>query len=65
MPVDRTHCTCGTELKIFGVGGNWGDWKCMRCGTAYCQDCGSQINMWTMQCIAYEEAKDQAAEGEN
>jgi len=53
----RHHC-CGAELAEHGPGGNWGDWKCRRCGTAYCQDCGAQINMWTMQCTAYEESQD-------
>ncbi len=54
---DRKHCTCGTPLKFFGTGANWGDWKCPACGVAWCQDCGSQINMWTMQCAAYEVAQ--------
>lgn len=34
----------------------------MRCGKAYCQDCGAQINMWTMQCSAYEDSQDAARE---
>lgn len=38
--------------------GNWGDWRCS-CGAATCQDCGSPINMITMQCIAYEEQQDE------
>lgn len=51
---------CGVTLAECGTGGNWGDWKCMRCGTAFCQDCGAQINMWTMQCSAYEDSQDAA-----
>lgn len=48
-------CPCGAELpSLFGRPVDWGDWCCLRCGQAYCQDCGSHINMETMQCEAYE-----------
>lgn len=45
---------CSVELPTMR-GGNWGDLRCSKCGVAYCQDCGSQINMQTMCCIAYED----------
>ena len=62
MEHERTECSCGTKLRLFGVGQNWGDFKCPSCGTAYCQDCGEQLNMNTMQCLAYEAM--QAEDGE-
>lgn len=33
---------------------DWGDWKCEKCGVAYCQDCGSQLD-YNDECIAYLE----------
>ncbi len=51
---------CGIDLAIM-QGGNWGDLRCEHCHVAYCQDCGSQINMSTMNCMAYEESNSDAA----
>jgi hypothetical protein len=53
---ERTHCDCGQELSV-GREFGWGDWKCRKCCTAYCQDCGAQINAETGECIAYEDMK--------
>jgi len=52
-------CECGEKLpKRKNCGPNWGDWTCKECGHAYCQDCKSPIHMGTMQCIAYQENKE-------
>lgn len=60
---DRTHCDCGEDLGGPG-GGNWGEWNCRKCFASYCQDCGSQINHWTGECIAYEELKESWERGD-
>lgn len=52
----RTTCECGCALPK-NVPGNWGEWRCDKCNTAYCQDCGAV--MWFNTCSAYEEEKEQ------
>lgn len=37
--------------------GSWGDWRCRRCGEAWCQDCGGHIDANTGQCEAYEDTQ--------
>lgn len=54
------HCTqCGAELPPRpSRSSDWGDWKCDRCGSMFCQDCGAELNHRTMQCTAYEAFQD-------
>lgn len=55
---------CGKPLVVHGHGGDWGDWRCQKCRRAYCQDCGGPIDMNTMQCIAYEDAREKENQSE-
>ena len=47
----------GEVFKRKNIMGDWGDWRCKKCGQAYCQDCKSPIHMDTLTCAAYEESK--------
>lgn len=43
----RTKCVfCRASLPIppDPGKGDWGDWKCGKCDTTYCQDCGSLLD---------------------
>lgn len=54
------RCQCGEKLpKRKDVLGNWGDWRCDKCGQAYCQDCKAPLHMDTLTCSAYEESNDE------
>lgn len=55
----RTHCDCGHPMDpVQEAGGNWGSWRCRKCWTPYCQDCGSVVGEGD-QCLAYLEEKEQ------
>ena len=54
IDVVPTLFCCGAELPERPLLCNWGQWLCLMCGQAYCQDCGSPINMLTMKCRSYE-----------
>lgn len=49
------RCYCGGLRPCTGM--DWGDWRCMACGVAICNDCGATINDGTGECTAYEAMK--------
>lgn len=50
----RTHCYCGAKLPDPPPPHtkDWGYWKCFSCGTAFCQDCGADLDD-NDQCVFY------------
>lgn len=55
--IRRTHCYCGTKMPDDPQPhkGDWGDWYCPKCGRAYCQDCGDELD-YNDECPRYQEA---------
>lgn len=53
----RKRCTCGGKVESHGTGANWGDLCCIRCGQAYCQDCGAALRMDTLTCPGLEQRR--------
>lgn len=52
----REQCDCGKPLPPRPTMGDWGRWRCRKCGQAYCQDCGAALDE-NNECTARAETK--------
>lgn len=64
----RLVCGCGFPIEhTHEPGSSWGDWRCERCGAAWCPDCGAPVDLTDGQCTAYTAQQEEwaAIEREN
>lgn len=55
----RSHCDHGQPMPEWFQGGDWGDWRCACAESmAYCQDCGTALDMNSMSCPAHDAGND-------